>query len=110
MKPVDELSPQIFKAIVTGSKVTPPGPSGDVTVEFVKLVSGSPVTLLRLDFKLVNIASSSTSANAGDSGLSEAVSFSAGEMRMTYWPVNPDGSLGAPVIQSWNLTTNSNGF
>jgi len=40
----------------------------------------------------------------------ETVVFEYGALRVTYKPQNKDGSLGAPIIRSWNKLNNTQNF
>ena len=88
LKQIDRLTPQIFGSLASGSHMT------DFVVEYVQNTgSGStPQVVFRAEFKLVGFTSAATQSSAGDSVLKERIKIAYGSMRLTAWPVNPDGT------------------
>ena len=74
------------------------------TLDVVK-AGAKPLNFFRMDF-FNNTLSSLQIGGGGDFPVANA-SLQSTKITMTYWPQLGDGSLGKPIIGSWNLTTNA---
>jgi type VI protein secretion system component Hcp len=64
-------------------------------------------TYFQYDLTEVFVDSISWGGAAGGGKPSESVSLSAKQITITYWPQNPDGSLGDKIPKGWNTGTNA---
>ncbi len=80
------------------------------TVVFTVLKTGgaaAPVNYYRVTLTEVIVTSVSTGGSGGESRLTENISLNYRTIKVEYFPQKPDGSIGLPVIFTWNLATNT---
>lgn len=66
-----------------------------------------PVEFYQIILTDVIITDVETSGAAGDGRPIESVSLKFARIEWRYVPVNPDGSLGTPIITTWNVAANT---
>lgn len=95
---VDSSVVGLFTGVASGREF------GKATLDVVK--GGTrPLTFFRMDF-FDSTLSSLQISGGGDLPIANA-SLRSGKITMTYWPQLKDGSLGGPIIGTWNLATNA---
>ena len=107
-KAVDTFTPQILVSMASGTSMGVTGT--DLTLEFEKVTQAGAVVFFKVEFENVFFSSSAMSTSTGDTELSEKVSLIYGSARYTATPILANGSLGAPVIKSWNLVSGTPTF
>ena len=103
-KILDKSSPKLMQALVTGQHLQ------KVTLSLVKSAIGPSANkpFLTYEFDTVLVSSVQDSGSSGgDSAPSESISFAMERALVTYYTQNPDGSLGASVMFSYNIATNT---
>ena len=96
---VDRVSPTLLLRLLNGTTLGSTDPA--VTVEFFDATANK--VLLRLEYKVVYIASLTNDTVDGLAG--ETLQFAYTAIRMTY---DPNGT--APVVTTWNFTTNTSTY
>ncbi len=96
MKAVDKASPSLRQLAATRQPTTP------VTIDFVRSGVEAPYTYLKiqLDGALVNEISMTTE---GPSVSQEILILSYQRITVTYWPLNANGGIGAPIVFKWDV-------
>lgn len=107
-KVVDTLTPQFMVSMASGTAMNVSGT--DLTLEFEKVTQAGAVVFFRVEFENVFFSSSAMSASTGDSELAEKVSLIYGSARYTSTPILANGTLGTPVVRSWNQVTGTSTF
>lgn len=97
-KRVDAASPVFFGATLSGTH------HRDAAID-VRLAGEESQPYLRWELKDAVITSYSTSGAAD--ALLETLMLDYSEIEYTYWSQKSDGSLGEPVVFTWNKKTNS---
>jgi type VI secretion system secreted protein Hcp len=97
---VNKASPKLFLACANGARIKN-------AILTVRRSGGNPVEFLKWTLTDVTVASYQTTASV-PSGEAPTDQFS---LRFTkieteYTPVKPDGSVGVPIKEGWDLTTN----
>jgi type VI secretion system Hcp family effector len=91
VKELDVAGPRLWAAAVMNEHIR------DVTIELVTLKGRSAkVYEIRLDDVLILDMSTH-----GDNAFVERLTLVAGRVRLTYWPLRPDGSVGGEVETQW---------
>ena len=98
---IDSASAGILGAMLTGKAIT----TGELVVrDTSRLVEkDSVVTVLRYEFTGIYFTSVKPAAVAGDNVPVETISFVFKTLKMTYRPVTTDGTLGDPMVVSWDV-------
>ncbi len=99
-KSTDRSSPLLFLRAADGSTAR-----GTVTLSFKAPSVEIPQTYLKIDLDGVGVSSFHAAGSAGERP-TEEVAFYYNKITMTYWPQNPDGSLGAPIKRGWDVVAN----
>lgn len=89
-------SPRLFQATLSGRRIP------TATIQAVRL-GDSPTTYLEL--KLQDVTVTGDSVSSGGDVPSESVSLAFGRVTYTFWPQQADGSLGDPIIATWDART-----
>ncbi len=90
-KALDVAGPRLWLAAVTGQTFS------EVRIDVVK--QGGDTSLIYYVIRLQNATISSIStAGATGGDFFESLSLNAGNVILSYYPQNPDGTLGSPVI------------
>jgi type VI secretion system secreted protein Hcp len=98
-KKIDKSSPKLMLACATGEHIREVVLTGEVSGK-----KGQKFMEIKLSDVLVS--SFNQSGSSGDVP-AEKVSLNFAKIAFTYYPVNPDGSLGKPVTGGWNVKENS---
>ncbi len=97
-KMMDKASPDLLKNSLVGAPTTTP-----VTIQFTKQTS---LGLQRYaEYQLSNVLISGYSISSGGDTPTESLSLSFSKVIFTFWPTNPDGSLGLPITTSYDLVS-----
>jgi type VI secretion system secreted protein Hcp len=98
---IDSASPGILAAILTGKVIA----KGELVIrDTSRLVNkDSADTVLRYEFTSILFTSVKPAAAAGDTRAVETISFVIKTLKMTYRPVTTDGTLGDPMVVSWDV-------
>ena len=98
---IDSASPGILAAILTGSAIA----KGELVIrDTSRLVNKDSVdTVLRYEFTGILLTSVKPAAAAGDTVPVETISFVFKTLKMTYRPVTTDGTLGNPMVVTWDV-------
>ncbi len=96
-KPVDKASPPLISGAV-GGNVSPTAIL--IGMRGVGSGSGAPQEYLKIEMKNVLVSSYQVSGASGG-GATDAFSLRAGSMTVSYYPQKADGSLGTPVVTSF---------
>jgi len=103
MKRTDTCSPQLFKNCCGGKDYT------GATVSLNKQTGTTSYVYLKYEFEDVFVTSVqwSGSGGGGDDSPMESVSFCFGKVTVTYTPQKDDGTPGDPVVNSYDVRTDS---
>lgn len=93
-----KASPKLMLACATGEHIKQVVLTGEVSGK-----KGQKFLEIRMEDVLV---SSFQQGGSADNYPTESVSMNFSKMVFTYYPVNPDGSLGAPVSGGWDIKEN----
>jgi type VI secretion system secreted protein Hcp len=97
---VNKASPKLFLACANGARIKN-------TILTVRRSGANPVEFLKWTLTDVTVASYQTALGAPSSEPpTEQVSLRFTKIETEYTPVKPDGSLGVPIKEGWDLTTN----
>lgn len=98
---IDSASPGILAAILTGKSFA----TGELVIrDTSRLVETNSVnTVLRYEFTGIYFTSVKPGAAAGDNGTVETISMVFKTLKMTYRPVTTNGTLGNPMVVSWDI-------
>ncbi len=107
-KVVDRLTPQIFATMASGQSLHGQT-NGDLTIEFVKPVGGTPTVFFRVELKLVFFVSSASATTVGDDTVRENIKMVCGAQRITTVPI-VGGVAQPPVVRSWSQVLNTAAF
>ena len=94
VKELDAAGPQLWAAAVRGDLIR------DVRIELVRKGHNGP-KVYEIWLRFVRIPSISTEA---DSAFVERVIFQGELVELTYWPLGPAGTPGAPVRTQWDCS------
>lgn len=95
-KRTDSASPLMFQACCLGKHF----PNAKVSI---CKAGGEQQVFLEYQFDTVYIEDIQWSGGAGDDVPMETVSLAFGKVEMTYKRQNPDGSLGKPIVASYDI-------
>ena len=97
---VNKASPRLFLACANGARIKN-------AILTVRRSGANPVEFLKWTLTDVTVASyqSAASVPSGEPP-ADQVSLRFTKIETEYTPVKPDGSLGAPIKEGWDLTTN----
>lgn len=107
-KVVDRLTPQIFASMASGQNLSGQT-NGDLTIEFVRPVGGTPTVFFRVELKLVFFVSSASTTTVGDVTVRENIKMLCGAQRITTVPI-VGGIPQTPVVRSWSQVLNNSTF
>jgi type VI secretion system secreted protein Hcp len=97
---VNKASPKLFLACANGARIKN-------AILTVRRSGANPVEFLKWTLTDVAVASYQTAAAASSGDLpTDQVSLRFTKIETEYTPVKPDGSLGVPIKEGWDLTTN----
>ncbi|AIC16927.1 Hcp family type VI secretion system effector [Nitrososphaera viennensis] len=97
-KNIDKSSPKLMLATATGEHIKQVVLTGEV--------SGKKGQQF-LQIKLTDVLVSSYQQGGGSGAVpTDSFSLNFAKIEFTYYPVNPDGSLGAPVTGGWDIKAN----
>lgn len=97
---VNKASPKLFLACANGARIKN-------ALLTVRRSGGNPVEFLKWTLTDVAVASYQTAASvASGEAPTDQVSLRFTKIEMEYTPVKPDGSLGAPIKEGWDLAMN----
>ena len=97
---VNKASPKLFLACASGAHIRN-------AILTVRLTGANPVEFLKWTLTDVAVASYQTAASvASGEAPTDQVSLRFTKIEMEYTPVKPDGSLGAPIKEGWDLAMN----
>jgi type VI secretion system secreted protein Hcp len=97
---VNKASPKLFLACASGARIR----NAFLTV---RRSGGNPVEFLKWTLTDVTVASYQTAASVpSGEAPTDQVSLRFTKIETEYTHVKPDGSLGVPVKEGWDLTTN----
>ncbi len=108
VKKVDRLTPQLLMSTGAGTSIA--GEAVGLTVEFEKVTAAGRQVFFKAEYKLVFVNSSNISGSGGDEDLFETVKLVYGAARYTNRSILPNGTLGSPVIGSWNQVQGNSSF
>ena len=99
---IDKSTPKLMEACATGVVI----PSAELVV---RKPSGDGFGLEYIRILLLNVivGSVSSGGSSGEDRATEVISVRFSAFRFTYTPVNPDGSIGTPVVFGWNISENT---
>jgi len=98
-----QVSPLFLTALGTGSKFS--------TLSVVVSKNAGPVVIDSEFIELSDAHAASISiSSSGGTFPTETVTFVYRAIKETYLPQRPDGSLGAPVVATWNFALNNTTF
>jgi len=102
-KTTDSASPAFFKNAVTGKHIT------QVTLEMRK-AGGDPKSSGKpfLTYTFGTVFTTKVSWKHSDDGPTEDITFVYGQLSVKYTPQNNDGTLGVPIVNCWDVVTNTN--
>ncbi len=107
-KVVDRLTPQIFSFLASGQNLGGQT-NGDLTIEFVRPVGGTPTVFFRVELRLVFFVSTASTTTVGDDTVRENIKMLCGAQRITTVPI-VGGVPQTPVIRSWSQVLNNATF
>jgi type VI secretion system secreted protein Hcp len=97
---VNKASPKLFLACANGARIKN-------AILTVRRSGGNPVEFLKWTLTDVTVASYQTAASVpSGEAPTDQVSLRFTKIETEYTPVKADGSLGMPVKEGWDLTTN----
>ncbi len=99
-KQIDKSSLRLFDVLNKGEMLR------TATFEFLEPGGEQSFLFLKVDLEEAYVTSYGVSASAGGSRPFEAVSFVYTRITLTYWPRNPDGSQGPPIVVGWDVSKN----
>jgi type VI secretion system secreted protein Hcp len=97
-KILDKASPKLMLATATGEHIKEVVLTGEVSGK-------KGQKFLEIKMEDVIISSFQQGGSAGDYP-TESISMNFSKIVFTYYPVNPDGSLGAPISGGWDIKEN----
>ena len=100
-KPVDSTTPAFLQKMGQGVNL---GGMELVARKAAGGAAGSPI-YMRYSFQPVFITKDEQTS--GDEGVQETVTFTFGALQESYAKQNPNGTMAAPVVNSWNQMTNA---
>jgi type VI secretion system secreted protein Hcp len=96
-KLIDKSSPLLFKRVATGQHIKK-------AVLFVRKAGGQQQEYMKITLEDVLVSSYKTApSKSSDSVPLEQVSLNFSKIEFSYAPLKPDGSLGAPLISTYDL-------
>lgn len=75
-----------------------------VNIEFVE-TGAARFLFLRVDLEEAYVTSYSVSGQSGDRPIEE-IALTYTRITLTYWPQNPDGTPGTPIVVGWDVSKN----
>jgi len=97
---VNKASPKLFLVCASGAHIRN-------AILTVRRTGANPVEFLKWTLTDVAVASYQTAASvASGEPPTDQVSLRFTKIEMEYTPVKPDGSLGAPIKEGWDLAMN----
>jgi type VI secretion system secreted protein Hcp len=99
-KQTDQTSPLLFIDCALGKPI----PSAVIT--FRSVDPDKPLDYFVLTLTNAFISSYQVSAESGANGAAETIGLSFTTMKLTFQPVNTDGTLGTPISTTFNVVTN----
>ncbi len=106
-KPVDSVSPALFKAAATGTHFK----GARLVIRKAGGTTAPAQPYLIYDFNLVFVSSQNWSGNSGDDTPTESIKFEYGALQLTYRTQKADGTLVLPgTTQTWNVVENDQTF
>jgi type VI secretion system secreted protein Hcp len=97
---VNKASPKLFLACANGARIK-------TAILTVRRSGENPVEFLKWTLTDVTVASYQTAASApSDAPPTDEISLRFTQIATEYTPVKPDGSLGMPIKDGWDSTTN----
>lgn len=96
---VNKASPKLFLSCANGARIKN-------VVLTVRRSGANPIEFLKWTLTDLTVASYQSAASAPSDASPDQVSLRFTKIEMEYRPVRPDGSLGAPIKEGWDLTTN----
>jgi type VI secretion system secreted protein Hcp len=97
---VNKASPKLFLACANGMRIKN-------AILTVRRSGGNPVEFLKWTLTDITVASYETGAGVLSSEPpTDQVSLRFTKIETEYTPVKPDGSLGVPIKEGWDLTAN----
>ena len=97
---VNKASPKLFLSCANGARIKN-------AILTVRRSGGNPVEFLKWTLTDVTVASYQTAAAVSPGEIpTDQVSLRFTKVETEYTPVKPDGSLGEPIKEGWDLSTN----
>jgi type VI secretion system secreted protein Hcp len=97
---VNKASPKLFLACANGARIKN-------AILSVRRSGANPVEFLKWTLTDITVASYQTAASVPSGELpTDQVSLRFTKIETEYTPVKPDGSLGTPIKEGWDLATN----
>jgi len=97
---VDSASSNLVKHCCNGTHIA------DATL-FCRKAGGSAVEYIKVKMEEIIVSAVQTAASSGEDRQTETVSFNFAKFEYTYTPQNPDGSAGAEMTITWDITANA---
>ena len=97
-KPIDSSTPSFFGAVAKGTAI----PSAWM---YVEKAGGAPQTFLRYAFENVVVLSDQFTLKTGDDAPMETITVIYGKVTVSYTPYDGNGLALSPLIQGWNINT-----
>ena len=97
---VNKASPKLFLSCANGARIKN-------AILTVRRSGGNPVEFLKWTLTDVTVASYQTASGVPAGEIpTDQVSLRFTKVETEYTPVKPDGSLGEPIKEGWDLSTN----
>jgi len=100
IKYADKASPLLYLAVMSGQHIT------EAVLTIRRTGGENPTPYLTITMTNVLVTSARPGGSSADERLVEQVTLNFAQVRIEYYPQNPDGSVGAPVEIEWDVVAN----